>query len=63
MMAVGGAQLVLYGSAAVAMRLLRRGSWLPLMDKAAAGLGKLLWHPRLHLQLYRRTVAPPQAAA
>ncbi|HEX3882476.1 MAG TPA: glycosyltransferase family 2 protein [Stellaceae bacterium] len=63
MMAVGGAQLVVYGAAALTLRLLHRGDWLPLMDKAAAGLGKLLWHPRLHIQLYRRTATPPPAAA
>jgi succinoglycan biosynthesis protein ExoM len=59
MMAIGGAQFVVYGVAAVALRLLHRGSWLPLMDKAAAGLGKVLWHPKLNPQLYRR----PQTAA
>lgn len=58
MMAIGGAQCVVYGAAALALRLLRRDSWLPLMDKAASGLGKVLWHPKLNLQLYRR----PQTA-
>ena len=43
-MAVGGAQLVVYGAAALALRVLNRGSWPPLMDKAAGGLGKVLWH-------------------
>jgi hypothetical protein len=63
MMAVGAAQLVVYGAVALALRLLHRGDWLPVMDKAAAGLGKLLWHPRLHIQLYRRTATPPPAPA
>lgn len=63
MMLVGGGQLLFYGSAALAMRLLGRGDWLPLMDKAAAGLGKLLWHPRFNLELYRRAPASPPAAA
>jgi succinoglycan biosynthesis protein ExoM len=58
MMAIGGAQFIVYGTAALALRLLHRGDWLPLMDKAAAGLGKVLWHPKLNPQLYRR----PQAA-
>jgi succinoglycan biosynthesis protein ExoM len=58
MMAIGGAQFVVYGAVALALRLLRRGDWLPWMDKAAAGLGKMLWHPKLNPQLYRR----PQAA-
>ncbi|HEY1796704.1 MAG TPA: glycosyltransferase family 2 protein [Stellaceae bacterium] len=53
-MAIGGAQFVVYGAAAVAVRLLRRGDWLPLMDKAVSGLGKVLWHPKLNPQLYRR---------
>jgi succinoglycan biosynthesis protein ExoM len=57
-MAIGGAQFVVYGAAALALRLLHRGGWLPLMDKAAGGLGKVLWHPKLNPQLYRR----PQAA-
>jgi hypothetical protein len=58
MMAIGGAQFVVYGAAALALRLLHRNSWLPLMDKAASGLGKVLWHPKLNPQLYRR----PQTA-
>jgi succinoglycan biosynthesis protein ExoM len=57
MMAIGGAQFVVYGMAALALRLLRRGDWLPLMDKAASGLGKMLWHPKLNPQLYRRSQA------
>jgi succinoglycan biosynthesis protein ExoM len=57
-MAIGGGQFIVYGAAALALRLLNRGDWLPLMDKAAAGLGKVLWHPKLNPQLYRR----PQAA-
>jgi hypothetical protein len=63
LMLAGGIQAVLYGPAAVALRLLRRNQWLPLMDKAAGGLGKLLWHPRLHPQLYGRKPAPPSAQA
>ncbi len=59
MMAIGGAQFIVYGAAGLALRLLRRGDWLPLMDKAASGLGKVLWHPKLNPQLYRR----PQTAA
>jgi hypothetical protein len=59
MMAIGGAQFIVYGAAGLALRLLHRDSWLPLMDKAASGLGKVLWHPKLNPQLYRR----PQTAA
>ena len=57
MMLAGGIQVALYGPAALALRLLHRARWLPLMDKAAGGLGKLVWHPRLHLQLYRQKSA------
>lgn len=52
MMAIGAAQFTVYGAAALALRLLRRDSWLPLMDKAVSGLGKVLWHPKLNPQLY-----------
>lgn len=52
MMAIGAAQFVVYGTAALALRLVRRDSWLPLMDKAVSGLGKVLWHPKLNPQLY-----------
>ncbi len=62
LMAAGAVQLACYFPAALAMKLLHRERWLPLMDKAAAGLGKLLWHPRLHLQLYRPPAPPPAAA-
>ncbi len=61
LMFAGSAQVVVYGSAALTLKLLNRGRWLPLMDKAAAGLGKVLWHPRLQPQLYRRTAGPPAA--
>jgi cellulose synthase/poly-beta-1,6-N-acetylglucosamine synthase-like glycosyltransferase len=53
LMAVGGAQIVLWGPAALVLRLCNHAGWLPAAAKAAAGLGKLLWHPRLHLRLYR----------
>jgi hypothetical protein len=53
LMAAGGAQVVLYGPAALALKALNHERWLPVMAKAVAGLGKLLWHPSLHLRLYR----------
>jgi glycosyltransferase involved in cell wall biosynthesis len=62
MMVVGAAQLVIYGSAGLVLRLLRSDRWLPVMDKAAGGLGKVMWHPRLHFQLYRQNGVPPAAA-
>jgi hypothetical protein len=62
LMVFGAIQVVLYGPAALMLRLLRHDRWLPLMDKAAAGLGKVLWHPRLHFQLYRQNATPSAAA-
>jgi succinoglycan biosynthesis protein ExoM len=53
LMAGGCAQLVLYGPAALVMKAMRHDSWLPVMAKAVGGLGKLLWHPSLHLRMYR----------
>ncbi|MGE5272128.1 MAG: glycosyltransferase family 2 protein [Thiohalocapsa sp.] len=52
-MAVGSAQVILYAPAALALRALRRKNWLPAADKALGGLGKVFWHPKLHLRLYR----------
>lgn len=52
-MAAGAAQALLYTPAALALRALRRDRWLPLADKALGGLGKVLWHPKLQLRLYR----------
>lgn len=62
LMVFGAAQAVFYGAAALVLRLLQRDRWLPLMDKAAAGLGKVLWHPRLHFQLYRQNATPSATA-
>jgi succinoglycan biosynthesis protein ExoM len=51
---VGGcAQVVLYGPAALVLKAINHERWLPVMAKAVAGLGKLLWHPSLHLRMYR----------
>ncbi len=52
-MGVGLAQVVVYGPAALALKALRHERWLPTMAKAVGGLGKLLWHPGLHLRMYR----------
>lgn len=51
-MAVGCAQVAVYAPAALALRLLGRDPF-PAMARAAGGLGKILWHPRLHPRLYR----------
>jgi len=53
LMAGGGVQVALYGPVALALKALRHKQSLPLMAKAVAGLGKLLWHPSLHLRMYR----------
>jgi succinoglycan biosynthesis protein ExoM len=52
-MAVGAAQLIFWAPMALVLRLKPNGDWLPATAKAAAGLGKLLWHPRLQPRLYR----------
>jgi succinoglycan biosynthesis protein ExoM len=52
-MAVGCAQFIVWAPMALALRLKPNGDWLPATAKAAAGLGKLLWHPRLQPRLYR----------
>lgn len=52
-MAVGCAQVVLYTPAALLLRALRRDNWLPVMVKAIGGLGKVCWHPDMHVNLYR----------
>ncbi|HEX3954280.1 MAG TPA: glycosyltransferase family 2 protein [Stellaceae bacterium] len=51
-MAVGGAQVVLYTPVALLFRALKRERWLSLMVKAVGGLGKVCWHPNIHLKLY-----------
>ena len=52
-MAIGTAQVCLYGPWGVVLRLCGRDEWLSAMAKAASGLGKLLWHPALHIRNYR----------
>jgi hypothetical protein len=53
LMVGGGAQVALYGPVALALKALNHERWLPVMAKAVGGLGKLLWHPSLHLRMYR----------
>jgi succinoglycan biosynthesis protein ExoM len=53
LMAGGCVQVVLYGPAALALKAVKHERWLPMMAKAVGGLGKLLWHPSLHLRMYR----------
>lgn len=52
-MAVGAAQVVLYTPAALALAAFRQDRWLAVADKASGGLGKVFWHPKLHLRMYR----------
>jgi succinoglycan biosynthesis protein ExoM len=53
LMTGGCVQVALYGPAALALKAVNHAKWLPVMAKAAGGLGKLLWHPSLHLRMYR----------
>jgi hypothetical protein len=52
-MAIGTAQVCIFRPWAIALGLLGRQEWLSAMAKAASGLGKLLWHPALHLRNYQ----------
>ena len=53
LMAAGCVQIALYGPVALALKAAKHERWLPMMAKAVGGLGKLLWHPSLHLRMYR----------
>ena len=53
LMAGGCVQVTLYGPMALAMKAMRHERSLPVMAKAMQGLGKLFWHPSLHLRMYR----------
>jgi glycosyltransferase involved in cell wall biosynthesis len=52
-MALGCVQVVLYAPAALLLRAINHKRWLPVAAKAVGGLGKVFWHPKLHLRLYR----------
>jgi hypothetical protein len=45
--------VALYGPPALALKAFNDKRWLPFMAKAVGGLGKLLWHPSLHLRMYQ----------
>lgn len=62
-MAVGLGQFALYAPAALLLRIINHKRWLPTAAKAAGGLGKLMWHPKLHLRLYGRQRAPAARSA
>ena len=52
-MAIGCAQAALYGPAALLLRAIKHERWLTIADKAVGGLGKVFWHPKMHLRMYR----------
>jgi succinoglycan biosynthesis protein ExoM len=52
-MVAGCLQAAFYGPLALVLKAAKHDRWLPMMAKAVAGLGKLFWHPSLHLRLYR----------
>ncbi len=52
-MAVGCAQVVLYAPMAALFWVCHNERWLAMMGQAVGGLGKVLWHPKIHLRLYR----------
>ena len=51
-MAVGAAQAAVFGSAAAALWVLRRPERADMIDRAARGLGKVLWQPRFEPRFY-----------
>jgi succinoglycan biosynthesis protein ExoM len=52
-MAIGAAQVCVFGPWGLMLRISGRDEWLSAMAKAASGLGKILWHPALHVRNYR----------
>ena len=52
-MAVGCAQVVCYAPVSLVLRALNDERWVAAMGQCIGGLGKVLWHPKLHLRLYR----------
>lgn len=52
-MAVGCAQVLLFAPAGLVLWAMKSDRWLAMMGQAVGGLGKVLWHPKIHLRLYR----------
>jgi succinoglycan biosynthesis protein ExoM len=52
-MAIGAAQVCVFAPWGIALLLFGREEWLSEMVKAASGLGKVFWHPALHIRNYR----------
>jgi len=44
---IGAGQVVVYGGTALVLMALQRPAWIDVMDKAARGLGKVLWFRRV----------------
>jgi succinoglycan biosynthesis protein ExoM len=53
-MASGCVQAAFYGPLGLALRLVGHPNWLAMLARAAMGLGKVVWPPKLHVRLYRR---------
>jgi glycosyltransferase involved in cell wall biosynthesis len=56
-MVIGAGQACIYGAWSIMLRLLGHEAWLGAMAKAASGLGKVMWHPALHIRNYQLGVA------
>jgi glycosyltransferase involved in cell wall biosynthesis len=52
-MLIGAMQVCIYGAWSIVLRPFGRDAWLTAMAKAASGLGKIMWHPALHIRNYR----------
>jgi succinoglycan biosynthesis protein ExoM len=52
-MVIGAAQFCIFAPWGIAQRLSGREEWLSAMVKAASGLGKVFWHPAIHIRIYR----------
>jgi len=61
-MAVGAAQVVVYGLAALALTVLNSPRRADLMDRAAQGLGKLFWIRRFEPRFYGAAALRPVTA-
>jgi hypothetical protein len=52
-MAIGTTQAIVLGPLGLLLQMAGHPISLPVLAKAASGLGKLLWHPSLHIRNYR----------
>ena len=56
-MAIGCVQVLLYAPAALLLWAMKSERWLAAMGQAVGGLGKVFWHPKMHVRLYRSVLA------